>query len=173
MDDEVAFLLTLAATPDDYTAHLVYADWLQEQDDPGSECLRAWVDLVQHPYSDATWRQLSSLFDRFRITLQVADPEWVTLVGETRQWVPQKLAETAARLHLRVRHGRKADRQWIVAPYRWYTCAEWTVRYWQNEPGQHRSSGRPQQRWLSVDLVTAQVEEEDNVRVSRPPVPAT
>jgi uncharacterized protein (TIGR02996 family) len=173
VDDEVAFLLTLAATPDDYTAHLVYADWLQEQHDPGSECLRAWVELVQHPYSDATWRELSSLFDRFRFTLQAAEPEWVTLVGEARLWVPQKLAETAVRLYLRVRDGRKLERQWIASPRLPLhdPTAGWRVEYWPNQPsGWNRWK---EQRCLQVDPVTAQVEAIRSWCVGRPPEAAT
>jgi uncharacterized protein (TIGR02996 family) len=173
VDDEVAFLLTLAATPDDYTAHLVYADWLQEQDDPGAECLRAWVELVQHTYDDSTWRQLSVLFDRYRAALHAAEPEWVTLVGEARPWVPKKLAVTAARLYLRARHGRKADRQWINSPFLLARCGVWWVYYWQNNPDQPRRSGRRQQRRVNVDLLTAQAEAEDDVRVERAPETAT
>ena len=34
MDDEAAFLEAIRAEPDDATRRLIYADWLQENEDP-------------------------------------------------------------------------------------------------------------------------------------------
>jgi uncharacterized protein (TIGR02996 family) len=43
MSDEQAFLSAIMANPDDQTAKLVYADWLQERDDPRAEIVRLKV----------------------------------------------------------------------------------------------------------------------------------
>jgi uncharacterized protein (TIGR02996 family) len=43
MTDEQTFLSAIVANPDDRTAKLVYADWLQERDDPRAEIVRLKV----------------------------------------------------------------------------------------------------------------------------------
>lgn len=43
MNEEAGFIAALLADPDDRTALLVYADWLQERDDPRAEYLRLLV----------------------------------------------------------------------------------------------------------------------------------
>lgn len=62
MSDEAAFLEALKANPADDTARLVYADWLDENDQPQkAQYLRAVVDLARLPggtpeYTDAAVR---------------------------------------------------------------------------------------------------------------------
>src|SRR4051794_1792068 len=52
--DEAAFLAAIKSTPDDLTAHLVYADWLDEQKRPTcAAALRAWVEFVRVPVTEA------------------------------------------------------------------------------------------------------------------------
>ena len=41
MSEEAAFLEAIAKHPQDRTARLVFADWLQERDDPRAEGYRA------------------------------------------------------------------------------------------------------------------------------------
>jgi uncharacterized protein (TIGR02996 family) len=43
MSDEPVFLSAIMANPEDQTAKLVYADWLQERDDPRAEIVRLKV----------------------------------------------------------------------------------------------------------------------------------
>jgi uncharacterized protein (TIGR02996 family) len=43
MSDEQAFLSAIMSNPDNQTAKLVYADWLQERDDPRAEVVRLKV----------------------------------------------------------------------------------------------------------------------------------
>jgi uncharacterized protein (TIGR02996 family) len=45
MDEEQAFLRAISAAPDDNTVRLIYADWLEERDDPRAEFVRAQVHL--------------------------------------------------------------------------------------------------------------------------------
>ena len=40
MHDEAAFLARIHATPDDVAPRLVYADWLEDNDDPRGEFIR-------------------------------------------------------------------------------------------------------------------------------------
>jgi uncharacterized protein (TIGR02996 family) len=44
-DDDTAFQRAILANPADTTLKLVYADWLQEHDDPRAEFVRLQVEL--------------------------------------------------------------------------------------------------------------------------------
>jgi len=164
VDEEVGFLVALAAGPNDLTTHLVYADWLDEHDDPGGTCLRTWVELVQTPYEDANYRHLLGLVEQFQLALNCADRQWVEVVGEARDWVDAALAEKVVRLHLRVRHGRKIDRQWVGRPTRSVLKPLWSVPYWRNDPAAAKGD---RTRWsvlrdrseAQVDRITAMVDE--------------
>jgi uncharacterized protein (TIGR02996 family) len=136
VDEEAGFLVALELAPADLTTHLVYADWLDEHSDPGGECLRVWVEFVRLPYEDTTYRLLQETLERFQAALRCADPDWVELVGRVRDWVDAALAEKAARLHLRVRHGRKSDRQWVERPVRSVRTLVWGVPYWRHNPAE-------------------------------------
>jgi uncharacterized protein (TIGR02996 family) len=46
MSEERAFLSAIGANPDDQTAKLVYADWLDERDDPRAEIVRLKVQVA-------------------------------------------------------------------------------------------------------------------------------
>jgi uncharacterized protein (TIGR02996 family) len=162
VDEEEGFLVVLATAPTDITTHLVYADWLEEHDDLGSECLRAWVELVQLPYEDARYRVLLALVERFQASLKCAEPEWVELVGRSRDWVDSALAEKVTRLHLRVRHGRKSDRQWLRRADRSVLMPVWRVSYWRHNPAMAKGNSWHLERdrcTVEVDQVTATVTE--------------
>ncbi len=67
MSEEAAFLMALKANPADDTARLVYADWLDEHDQPHkAEYLRAVVEVVREACGIET---LDALAGR-------VDPEW-------------------------------------------------------------------------------------------------
>jgi uncharacterized protein (TIGR02996 family) len=56
MNDEAAFLARIRDTPDDVAPRLVYADWLDERDDPRGELIRVVEEMrTLAPYSDAYW----------------------------------------------------------------------------------------------------------------------
>src|SRR5262245_44988838 len=48
MTDEAAFLAAIRATPEDDTVLLVYADWVEERDDPRAEYVRLAVAVRRH-----------------------------------------------------------------------------------------------------------------------------
>ncbi|MCE9565027.1 MAG: TIGR02996 domain-containing protein [Planctomycetes bacterium] len=52
MKEEKAFLAAIRAAPDDNTVLLVYADWLEERDDPRGEYARLLATVRQHLGSD-------------------------------------------------------------------------------------------------------------------------
>jgi uncharacterized protein (TIGR02996 family) len=49
----------IAENPHDEAAHLVSADWLEENGDNRAACLRAWLDLLAVPYDEATFPGLA------------------------------------------------------------------------------------------------------------------
>ncbi len=82
MSDETAFLTTIATTPEDNTARLVFADWLDEQDDFRAEFVRAGVAFeATPPYNPERFR----LAQRLRQLLE-SKP--------FQEWLPQSPAIT-------------------------------------------------------------------------------
>lgn len=160
MDDEEGFLLAVAAAPDDALIHLVYADWLDERDDPGGLCLRYWVELARTPYSDTAYPALRGHLAGFRAALREADPQWVELVDRARPWVGERLAVLIARLYLREKQGRKHERQWVA--HTTLSRGLWHVGYWPNDPvkkGYGRWSVLRHQQSVAIDPRTAEVVE--------------
>src|SRR5262245_17785517 len=50
--EEVAFVQAVLESPDDEGIRLIYADWLQERDDPLGEFIRAQCHLARLPPTD-------------------------------------------------------------------------------------------------------------------------
>jgi uncharacterized protein (TIGR02996 family) len=76
MSDDLAFLRALLASPDDNTLRLVYADWLEERDDPRATFLRLEVALHQSE-PNARPRDLLERLHHARASL---DARWLALV---------------------------------------------------------------------------------------------
>jgi len=77
MDDE-AFLSALVANPDDEVTRLVYADWLDERDDPGGAFIRLEREYVALPEEDERRTELKTRLQRHAGTL---DPDWLRIVS--------------------------------------------------------------------------------------------
>jgi len=58
MSDHAEFLGEILANPDDVTARLVYADWLEERGDPRSEFIRVQCRLAELSDEDPEYRKL-------------------------------------------------------------------------------------------------------------------
>jgi uncharacterized protein (TIGR02996 family) len=161
MDAEDGFLVAIAEDPADLVTHLVYADWLDEGGQEfAATCLRTWCQLVSVPYSEATYRLLQSRLEEYRSQLRVADPPWVQRVAKARAWVNVSLAENVARLQLRTRHGRKADRQWIDPPrLSIFKKDVWEVYFWRNPPARRKANPWHGKSCMRVDQITAEVQE--------------
>src|SRR5687767_7887886 len=83
--DHAAFLSRLRETPGDETAWLVYADWLDERDDPTGAFVRLSLDFtlgrVRPERDDAHVTRFSELFT-------TAHPETRDLLAERRSRLP-------------------------------------------------------------------------------------
>lgn len=71
MSDEAAFLRGILAAPADDAPRLVYADWLDEQDDPRGAYLRA----------EAAWARTGRREKALRTLAAALDPVWVARVS--------------------------------------------------------------------------------------------
>ncbi len=74
MHDDVDFLAAVAANPTDQLTRLVYAEWLDERDDPRGELVRIEEEVRFEPaWSEVLWRQKPR-----RNELRAAcDPAWL------------------------------------------------------------------------------------------------
>jgi len=161
MGEEDAFLNAIAEDPSDLDTHLVYSDWLDDRgEERAAACLRAWCAMASVPCSEAAYPLLQTRIEHYRLQLQAADPAWVQRLAKARDWVDTSLAERVARLYLRVRHGRKADRQWIdqIQPA-FFVSNEWSVSYWRNPPTRRKARHWRAKSCLRVDRFTAEVQE--------------
>jgi uncharacterized protein (TIGR02996 family) len=164
MMDEEGFLIAIADEPADLVSQLVYADWLEERGDERSACLRAWFEVIDIPYSEATYRLLQSTIEVYQSRIEAVDPAWVQRMAKARDWVDEELARDLARLYLRTRHGRKSDRQWIEAPKPSFFDPFWYVSYWRNLPDRRKWNHWRDKRYLKVDRITGAVQEPPNQR---------
>jgi uncharacterized protein (TIGR02996 family) len=92
MPDEDGFLTAIRANPDDKTARLVYADWLDDRADPRGDFIRLHLALraaaPDHPERVAAEHELSAL----RVN---CDPGWLAAVEPKR--IPRTDDPTAGR----------------------------------------------------------------------------
>ncbi|MCI0705285.1 MAG: TIGR02996 domain-containing protein [Planctomycetia bacterium] len=78
-DDDIAFQRAILANPGDTTLKLVYADWLQERDDPRAEYVRLQVQLH-------TTRTSAAAVDAAAWFMQMGnrlDPDWVAFMRKS------------------------------------------------------------------------------------------
>lgn len=80
-DDDKAFLRTILSNPAELTAWLVYADWLDEHDDPRAEFVR-----LQAQRSDATLTptERHGVEGRLGDLTPRLDPDWVAIFDRPR-----------------------------------------------------------------------------------------
>jgi uncharacterized protein (TIGR02996 family) len=88
MNEDEAFICAIRAAPDDETARLIYADWLDERSDPRGEYLRTEAAWVALPHSDEQYRPLCRRVSQLAAAL---DPEWFAVVSRMghlarREW---------------------------------------------------------------------------------------
>ncbi len=73
MTDRTSFLRKIAESPTDDTARLVFADWLDEQDDPRGEFIRVQMEIARTPINSA---KIPSLLQRQAQLLSEHRNEW-------------------------------------------------------------------------------------------------
>jgi uncharacterized protein (TIGR02996 family) len=80
MTDEAVFLSALRERPDDETARLVYADWLEENGQPErAEFLRTEKELTELPEGDGRAAELRA---RLRELAAGLSPAWLAVVSK-------------------------------------------------------------------------------------------
>ncbi len=77
---EHVFIREIFYEPEDYSARMIYADWLEEHQDFRAELLRMDLELQQAKITD---EQRESIQRRRKKLLSRVDREWVTLLAMT------------------------------------------------------------------------------------------
>ncbi len=72
MSDDDAFVAAIQASPDDAVLRLVYADWLDEHDDPRGTLLRLELELFQRTPADPDYATLRRQFEDLDATIDIA-----------------------------------------------------------------------------------------------------
>jgi uncharacterized protein (TIGR02996 family) len=80
-DDDKAFLRTILSNPAELTAWLVYADWLDERDDPRAAFVRLMVRFGDRDLSQTDRFGVESQLEELRPAL---DPDWVAIFDRPR-----------------------------------------------------------------------------------------
>jgi uncharacterized protein (TIGR02996 family) len=81
MDEHEPFIAAIEAQPDDRTARLVYADWLDERAHPAGEYLRAELHLASLPDGSAAAPDLRAKLRTLRPRIE---PEWLARFDQPR-----------------------------------------------------------------------------------------
>ena len=81
MKDDAGFLQDIIAHPNDPVPRLIYADWLQEQDDLRGEFLRLEVQYRQASRRDPERKKFRELLKKLR---EGIDPGWLARLDRTR-----------------------------------------------------------------------------------------
>jgi uncharacterized protein (TIGR02996 family) len=88
MDQEQAFLQAMLEDPRDLALRLIFADWLEEHDDPRGELLR----LSHHLTQDTDQPNRRQMEDRLRALLEAGvrpvGPFWTNSIGMRFAWIP-------------------------------------------------------------------------------------
>lgn len=115
MDTESAFLAALDAAPNDFTARLVYADWLDEQNDPRAEGYRALAAArlslrLSLRYSGAYLHWMRGPADPWYYTYCSLPPDWYDLVDDCNRYYGAGIGlDAAARAFARLPADRRAE----------------------------------------------------------------
>jgi uncharacterized protein (TIGR02996 family) len=113
------FLSAMRAGPGDHTAALVFADWLEERDDPRADMIRASCELDRRPCEDGPdWRDLLSRVQQWSHGGPMLEA-WIGEMSECYFWVA---GPTRGLLRLQVNNGcgrvKKSDFPGFFAAYR-------------------------------------------------------
>jgi uncharacterized protein (TIGR02996 family) len=83
MTPEDAFLIDILANPDDATPRLIYADWLDDQDDPRAAWIRRGCEVLSAPSGSSARLSLRAAF---RDALYHEGHTWPELEGLVLTW---------------------------------------------------------------------------------------
>src|SRR5579862_3514386 len=82
MTPDDAFLQAILESPDDDAPRLIYADWLEERDDPRGEFIRVQCELAQMATDDPRRPRLEN---HEKTLLQVHEKRWIEPLDEVLQ----------------------------------------------------------------------------------------
>jgi uncharacterized protein (TIGR02996 family) len=98
VSDEAAFLSAIAEKPEDDTVRLVYADWLQERNDPRADYLRLEVRRHRLTKRQREKEDPSRNLEKLR---KHATPDWLSRIDRTTRfsvyWPPEVCQEARDR----------------------------------------------------------------------------
>jgi uncharacterized protein (TIGR02996 family) len=80
-DDDKAFLRAILSNPAELTAWLVYADWLDEHDDPRAAFIRLELKRLAH---DTTQTERFGIVAQLEELRPALDPDWVVIFDRPR-----------------------------------------------------------------------------------------
>jgi len=80
MNDDLGFLRDIMANPNDPVPRLIYADWLDERDDPRGEFLRLELQFRELPENDPQRETVRSRLHELRTHI---DPSWLAQLDRT------------------------------------------------------------------------------------------
>jgi uncharacterized protein (TIGR02996 family) len=83
VSEEAAFLAAIAADPADDTTRLVYADWLQDRNDPRPEYLR--LEVRRHRMTPRERRKDDPFYQLERLR-ERATPDWLARIDRTTRF---------------------------------------------------------------------------------------
>jgi uncharacterized protein (TIGR02996 family) len=156
--DEEYFLRAISASPDDNLVRLVYADWLDERDDPRGELVRLQVHLRQLPPDDQHRHQLERRERELRVgchpywLARLDPPVWCAVgnIVTDRHAVegePQRQGTRLFRPNAKVFLATRDHWYALLAPEQGRHTSIQVV-------GQHRKSRKWIVSWVKVPLVT-------------------
>src|SRR5262245_45314630 len=107
MAEDEGFLKAILASPEDDTLRLVYADWLEEHDDPRGEFIRVQSELARLPEHEERRAELAA---REQSLLQQYAAEWAKPFAPfAHSWVFRRGFVEAVNLRENYHHRRDPD----------------------------------------------------------------
>jgi uncharacterized protein (TIGR02996 family) len=153
---ERGFLAAIKKDAGDLTAHLVYADWLAEQNQGSrAAALRAWAEFIRIPVTAVGMKGVVSAYHNYRDALKLKDSEWVEAMEKVRPWIPVPLAEKIVRVCLDDMYGVAEPSVWTVNVTPCFLDDRWSGGY----KGEAAHQGRLTRRSgaFYIDQVTGSV----------------
>jgi uncharacterized protein (TIGR02996 family) len=157
MSTDAAFLAAIAANPVDHLPKLVYADWLEERNDPRAEFLRVQYALTQAPsLNDEWWRlhtrraEAASTLDASWLRAASVGLEWIDEIrdgSDLHQRIPQaaEAGNPAAMTNLAIHYWNSIPEH-QPRPKLWVAVTSLAARIWND--GEQRRDYRNARKWL-------------------------
>jgi uncharacterized protein (TIGR02996 family) len=160
MNDDDAVQRAIAESAGDDTTDLVYADWLEERNDPRASLIRAWFELrtvasqVPDSPTDPYFYHLKPVIDAYRECAASVDREWLWKLGAARPWIGQEYVRAIVFFNL---GGHRKDWPKISPDAANSMTRAWLVSYRHGAGNWHREGGYNQHYLVHQYLGTVAV----------------